>query len=145
MGYQLPLQTNDATTGIKYISDATFTDSGGKQKYITQFQTNTLEQQFYSVRSFPERIRNCYTLKPTQVRNRKYLIRASFMYGNYDDQSKPPEFDLHLGVNFWDSVKIDNESSIVTKEIMHVSPSDSIAACLKNQGLGTPFHVYIRA
>ncbi|XWS12023.1 hypothetical protein CRYUN_Cryun37aG0054800 [Craigia yunnanensis] len=130
---------NDATTGIKYISDATIIDSGVSKSISPQFQSNTLEQQFYSVRSFPEGVRNCYTLKPTQGRNNKFLIRASFMYGNYDDRSKPPEFDLHLGVNFWDYVKIDNESSIVTKEIMHVSPASSISVCLINKGLGTPF------
>ncbi|XP_022724152.1 LOW QUALITY PROTEIN: putative leucine-rich repeat receptor-like protein kinase At2g19210 [Durio zibethinus] len=130
---------NDATTGIKYISDATFIDSGVSRSISPQFQAKNLEQQFYSVRSFPEGVRNCYTLKPTQGRNNRYLIRASFMYGNYDDQSKPPEFDLHLGVNFWDSVKIDNETSIVTKEIMHVPPSNSVSVCLINKGLGTPF------
>ncbi|OMO66472.1 hypothetical protein COLO4_30550 [Corchorus olitorius] len=130
---------NDAITGIKYISDATFIDSGLSKSISPQFQTNTISQQFYSVRSFPEGVRNCYTLKPSQGKNNKYLIRASFMYGNYDDQNKPPEFDLHLGVNSWDSVKIDNESSIVIKEIMHLSPSDTISVCLINKGTGIPF------
>ncbi|OMO66474.1 hypothetical protein COLO4_30552 [Corchorus olitorius] len=110
---------NDAITGIKYISDANFIDSGLSKSISPQFQTNTISQQFYSVRSFLEGLRNCYTLQPTQGKNNKYLIRASFMYGDYDDQSKPPEFDLHLGVNFWDSVKMENESSIVVKEIMY--------------------------
>ncbi|XVF86733.1 hypothetical protein PTKIN_Ptkin18bG0065900 [Pterospermum kingtungense] len=130
---------NDATTGLKYISDATFIDSGVSKSISPQYQSNILAQQFYSVRSFPEGVRNCYTLKPTEGRDNKFLIRASFMYGNYDDQSKPPEFDLHLGVNFWVTIKIDNDSSIVRKEIMYVSPSDTISVCLINKGLGTPF------
>ncbi|XP_054782577.1 probable LRR receptor-like serine/threonine-protein kinase MEE39 [Prosopis cineraria] len=38
----------------------------------------------------PEGRRNCYNLKPKQGKNNTYLIRAHFMYGNYDDKNKTP-------------------------------------------------------
>uniref|UniRef100_A0A2P2MUQ3 Uncharacterized protein MANES_04G136000 n=1 Tax=Rhizophora mucronata TaxID=61149 RepID=A0A2P2MUQ3_RHIMU len=91
------------------------------------------------VRSFPQGTRNCYTLKPPEGKARIYLIRASFMYGNYDNQDRLPRFDLYVGVNKWDSVKFDNASHIVIKEIIHIPVIDNIYVCLLNTGSGTPF------
>lgn len=61
------------------------------------------------------------------------------MYGNYDNQDKLPQFDLYVEVNMWDSVKFDNASHIVIKEIIHVPLLDNIYVCLVNIGSGTPF------
>ncbi|CAA6667505.1 unnamed protein product [Spirodela intermedia] len=49
-----------------------------------------------NLRSFPNGTRNCYTLSPVQSGDR-YLIRAGFLYGNYDGRGSPPIFDLHIG------------------------------------------------
>lgn len=98
-------------------------DQSGVSKSISsQYQSHNLSSQLYSLRSFPEGARNCYILKPEQGRNYKYLIRASFMYGNYDNKNNPPAFDLHLGVNLWDSITLDDSSNIVIKQILHASP-----------------------
>lgn len=67
------------------------------------------------------------------------MIRASFLYGNYDGQNKLPEFDLYVGVNFWSSVKFRNASEQVTMEIISIPSSTEIDVCLMNKGLGTPF------
>ncbi|XP_057976108.1 putative leucine-rich repeat receptor-like serine/threonine-protein kinase At2g19230, partial [Malania oleifera] len=129
----------DAKTGISYISDASFMDTGVAKGISPEFQTNSIEQQFLYVTSFPQGIKNCYTLTPPRGKGNKYLIRTRFMYGNYDSKSQLPQFDLHLGVNVWDSVTLVNASVITTKEIIHVLTSDSIYVCLVNTGLGTPF------
>ena len=68
-----------------------------------------------------------------------YLIRASFLYGNYDELNQVPQFDLYIGVNMWGSVKLDNASHIVMKEIIHAPSDDNIYVCLVNIGYGTPF------
>ncbi|KAK0595704.1 hypothetical protein LWI29_009220 [Acer saccharum] len=130
---------NDETTDIKYISDATFIDTGITKSIPPEFQTNSLEKQFYNVRSFPEGNKNCYTLNPAQGKNGKYLIRARFMYGNYDGTRSVPQFDLYLGVNVWDNIKLNNASSVFTTEIIHVPSANNIYVCLVNTGLGTPF------
>ncbi|KAK4838065.1 hypothetical protein QYF36_010680 [Acer negundo] len=130
---------NDETTDIKYISDATFIDTGITKSIPPEFQTNSLEKQFYNVRSFPEGNKNCYTLNPAQGKNGKYLIRARFMYGNYDGTRSVPQFDLYLGVNVWDNIKLNNASSVYTTEIIHVPSANNIYVCLVNTGLGTPF------
>ncbi|KAK1577239.1 hypothetical protein Q3G72_020064 [Acer saccharum] len=130
---------NDENTGIQYISDANFVVSGITKSIPPEFQTNSLEKQFYNVRSFPEGNKNCYTLNPAQGKDGKYLIRARFMYGNYDGTGSVPQFDLYLGVNIWDTIKLDNTSSIFTTEIIHVPSTNYIYVCLVNTGLGTPF------
>uniref|UniRef100_A0A452ZLM8 Malectin-like domain-containing protein n=1 Tax=Aegilops tauschii subsp. strangulata TaxID=200361 RepID=A0A452ZLM8_AEGTS len=53
----------------------------------------------------PRHARGCYTL-PSLVPGSKYLLRALFMYSNYDGLAKLPIFDLYLGVNFWRTVNI---------------------------------------
>ncbi|XP_022940055.1 putative leucine-rich repeat receptor-like protein kinase At2g19210 isoform X2 [Cucurbita moschata] len=105
----------------------------------SDFNTTTLPQQFWYVRSFPEGERNCYTIKLAQGKGFKYLIRASFMYGNYDGEGKPPVFDLYMGINKWDSVVLSNESSIITKEVIHALPTSSVCVCLVTTGFGSPF------
>ena len=62
------------------------------------------------------------------------------MHGNYDGQDNNlPEFDLHLGPNMWDTVKIKNASSTVNKELIHIPTLNYIHVCLVNTNLGTPF------
>ncbi|ESQ50531.1 hypothetical protein EUTSA_v10022541mg [Eutrema salsugineum] len=130
---------NDETTDIKYISDAAFVESGTIHSIDPEFQTSSLEKQFQNVRSFPEDKRNCYDVQPPMGKGFKYLIRTRFMYGNYDNLGKAPEFDLYLGVNLWDSVKIDNATTIVTKEIIQTLRSDHVHVCLVDKDRGTPF------
>ena len=62
------------------------------------------------------------------------------MHGNYDGQDNNlPEFDLHLGPNMWDTVKIKNASYSVYKELIHVPTLNYIHVCLVNTHHGTPF------
>ncbi|GLT69266.1 hypothetical protein SLA2020_414280 [Shorea laevis] len=106
-------------TGINYISDATFIDTGISKSVSPELE---LSQQRYvwNLRSFPEGIRNCYNINVKG--GTKYLIRASFLYGNYDGIGNLPQFDLYLGANTWDTVKVVNSSLTVTKELIHVVP-----------------------
>ncbi|KAK4836911.1 hypothetical protein QYF36_001279 [Acer negundo] len=97
-------------TGLSYVWDANFIDTGINKNARVGYQTESQLQNLWNLRSFPEGIRNCYNVK---VKNSTtYLIRASFLYGNYDSQTKSPEFDLHLGANKWDSVIVGNEYNL---------------------------------
>ncbi|WJX92016.1 hypothetical protein P8452_73716 [Trifolium repens] len=87
-------------TGIHYISDAKLIDSG-LSKIIVPTE-NIIQQQLNYVRSFPNGVRNCYRINVTS--GTKYLIRATFYYGNYDGLNDPPQFDLTFGANMWDTV-----------------------------------------
>ncbi|XP_016562625.2 LOW QUALITY PROTEIN: senescence-induced receptor-like serine/threonine-protein kinase [Capsicum annuum] len=129
----------DAATGLHYVPDSGFMDTGVNGTISTEFQANGLEQQLFTLTSFPQGIRNCYTIRFSQGKGKKYLIRTRFLYGNYDGKSQPPNFDLHLGVDFWDTIKIDNASSPLLREIIHILSSDFVHVCLVNTGRGTPF------
>lgn len=61
------------------------------------------------------------------------------MYGDYDGKASVPEFELFLGINFWESVKPDDASTPIITEMIHVPSSDQIDVCLVNTEFGTPF------
>ncbi|XP_061356605.1 probable LRR receptor-like serine/threonine-protein kinase At1g05700 [Gastrolobium bilobum] len=126
----------EKNTGIYYISDAKFIDSG-VSKSISPALQGTHQQQLAYVRSFPSGVRNCYRINVTS--GTKYLIRGSFYYGNYDDLNQVPEFSLHLGANLWDTVTFPNASLSSIREIIYSPPLDYIHVCLVNTGNGTPF------
>ncbi|KAF7843443.1 putative LRR receptor-like serine/threonine-protein kinase [Senna tora] len=130
----------DETTSISYTSDSTFTSTGISHTISSKHKTQTLQRQFWNLRSFPEGSRNCYTLDaPSDISNSKYLVRARFMYGNYDGKEYVPQFDLFLGAKRWDSVEFEDEESVVTKEIIYSASSGYVHVCLLNTNNGTPF------
>ncbi|XP_009119122.1 probable LRR receptor-like serine/threonine-protein kinase At1g05700 [Brassica rapa] len=124
----------DDTTGINYVSDSSFVETG-----VSKSVSFTAQRQLQTLRSFPEGARNCYTLTPKQGKGKKYLVRAGFMYGNYDGENGSPEFDLYLGGNIWDTVFLTNGSVVVSKEVVYLSRTEKIFVCLGNKGKGTPF------
>lgn len=136
-GLQANSSYTDTTTTLNYISDAAFIDTGTIMNIAPSFSTNSMDRQFWNIRSFPEGNRNCYKVPLTK--NTKYLIRATFLYGNYDDLNKLPVFDLHLGPNKWVTVKILNATIPVNKEIIHIPTLDYVHVCLVNTGAGMPF------
>ncbi|KAF2618164.1 hypothetical protein F2Q68_00038363, partial [Brassica cretica] len=93
----------DDTTGINYVSDSSFVETG-----VSKSVSFTAQRQLQNLMSFSEGSRNCYTLIPKQGKGKKYLIRASFMYGNYDGENSSPEFDLFLGGSLWTNLSLNN-------------------------------------
>ncbi|XP_034696454.1 senescence-induced receptor-like serine/threonine-protein kinase [Vitis riparia] len=112
---------------------------GGSSHRRKEYVDEDLNQHLMNVRSFPKGDRNCYTLPPRQGKNHKYLIRARFMYGNYDSKNQLPIFKLYLGVDEWTTVNVTDASSIYRKEIIHIPITDDIDVCLVNTNSGTPF------
>eukprot|EP00257_Ricinus_communis_P014970 XP_015572778.2 probable LRR receptor-like serine/threonine-protein kinase At1g05700 isoform X1 [Ricinus communis] len=132
--------STEVKTGMHYISDTLYTNTGVNKKISSNFSSDAqFPVSLMTVRSFSQGIRNCYTLRPPEGKASIYLIRASFMYGNYDNLNQLPQFSLYLGVNLWDTVKFDNASHVVIKEIIHVPALNDIYVCLLNTGSGTPF------
>ncbi|CAK7356801.1 unnamed protein product [Dovyalis caffra] len=127
----------DATTGLNYISDESLIETGISKRVAIASGSDSYDRQLWHVRSFPQGDRHCYNV--TVTKGNKYLIRARFMYGNYDGQNELPEFDLHLGPNKWDVVKISDASDTVDKEIINISTWNYVYICVVNTGYGTPF------
>ncbi|KAI3796349.1 hypothetical protein L1987_39019 [Smallanthus sonchifolius] len=119
----------DKKTGINYVSDAGFIDSG--TEILSTFKSDTLDLEV-----FLKTLETATHLDPRK--GNSYLIRARFMYGNYDFKGQPPQFDLYLGNDHWSRVDF-YMSSAKDCEIIHLTSSDYIHVCLVNIGLGNPF------
>ncbi|RWW60194.1 hypothetical protein BHE74_00032825 [Ensete ventricosum] len=128
----------DGITGITYVSDAQFVDAGINYKVWSAYVPSTLARRYETVRSFPVGARNCYTFGSTTP-GLKYLVRATFLYGNYDLKGKPVQFDLYLGVNLWKTINITNPTAYFFTEAVAEAAAGAMSVCLVNTGLGTPF------
>ncbi|KAJ7963109.1 protein kinase family protein [Quillaja saponaria] len=121
--------------GIYYQADIGFTDSGINMPISSKFVSSDVRYELRTLRYFPKGRKNCYTLKPGQGRNIKYLVRAVFLYGNYDGLGQPPEFDMYIGVNYWTRV----QDTTTEKGMIYTSSTDTVHLCLINTDNGTPF------
>ncbi|KAE9467882.1 hypothetical protein C3L33_00208, partial [Rhododendron williamsianum] len=130
----------DESTTISYTSDAGYIDTGTNHNISSDYMSADVSRRLSNLRSFPDGIKNCYTINPAQAGGDKYLIRASFKYGNYDSKNQPPEFALYVDGDQWHTIRF-NASDFVRVEIIHNVPATTayIHVCLVNIELGTPF------
>uniref|UniRef100_J3M919 Protein kinase domain-containing protein n=1 Tax=Oryza brachyantha TaxID=4533 RepID=J3M919_ORYBR len=129
----------DDMTTLSYVPDDGFTDGAGTNHNISvEYMTPSISKRYHNLRSFPDGARSCYTLR-SLVPGLKYLIRAVFMYGNYDGLNKLPVFDLYIGVDFLTTVNITRPDGAALEEAIVVVPDDFVQVCLVNTGAGTPF------
>ncbi|RWR78139.1 putative LRR receptor-like serine/threonine-protein kinase isoform X3 [Cinnamomum micranthum f. kanehirae] len=132
------LNYTDDRTQMFYTSDAKFVDTGENKAISTDHMTDDLLRQYQNVRFFPIGNRNCYTLTPV-AKSSRYLLRASFMYGDYDGLNKPPQFDVYVGVNLW-YVKLPSTADEYWRnEIIFYATTDYISVCLVTIGHGIPY------
>ncbi|ESQ30276.1 hypothetical protein EUTSA_v10011227mg [Eutrema salsugineum] len=117
---------------LEYTSDAGLVNSGKTGIIAKEFESRYSKPSL-TLRYFPDGLRNCYNLNVTRGTN--YLIRATFVYGNYDGLNINPNFDLYMGPNLWTTVS----TSKTAKEIIHVTKSNSLQVCLVKTGETIPF------
>jgi Malectin-like domain len=137
----LPSNTSyvDSFTGLTYVSDNQYIDTGLNGKTSSQYPVNkNMYKNLETLRSFPNGTKNCYTMTPV-TKGAKYLVRATFYYGSYDNANNIPRFDLYFGVNYWVTIDIPRLDYWVAYEIIAIAPANSIQVCLVNTGFGTPF------
>lgn len=100
--------------------------------------TNETRQQYQTVRYFPADSRKyCYTLN---VKSRsRYLIRATFLYGNFDSNNVYPKFDISLGPTRWGTIIISDANIIESQELIFLASGSTVSVCLSNATTGQPF------
>ncbi|KAF8706950.1 hypothetical protein HU200_030558 [Digitaria exilis] len=122
--------------GIQWTSDASFVTGGQTAQLLAQ---NGLQShQFTTVRYFPADNRKyCYTMN---VRNRtRYLVRATFLYGNFDNSNVYPKFDISLGASPWSTIVINDATTPVVEEAIILAAAPTLSVCLSNASTGQPF------
>lgn len=127
----------DTATRLLYVSDSDFVDTGKSYKIPHGMVKLASNEQAYNLRSFPNGTRNCYTLNV--ARDGKYLVRASFMYANYDTFDKIPSFDIYLDANLWATVNLIESTSHYFYEIIAIATRNQMFVCLVNTRSETPF------
>lgn len=121
-------------TGLEWTSDSQFTFGESAKISVS----NETRKQYMSLRYFPASNRkHCYML---DVKTRtRYLVRTTFLYGNFDNSNVYPKFDISLGATHWSTIVISDGSTIVVRELIFLATSPTISVCLSNATTGQPF------
>eukprot|EP00250_Pteridium_aquilinum_P022099 c25300_g3_i3 orf=166-3042(-) len=134
---------NDSSTGIYWEQDPLNTSDvlfGRAGNVASNFQN--VSHEMTTLRYFPQNKRiskYCYSL---QVSNESiYLVRASFLYGNYDRLNKPPSFVLLVNYDVWTNVTTSQSANPVMHELTFVSNGYNLSVCLAphSNSTHTPF------
>ncbi|XVF05589.1 hypothetical protein REPUB_Repub05bG0185700 [Reevesia pubescens] len=121
--------------GDTWNTDEDYIKTGSNER-VPQNSSSKVEQ-LNTLRVFKEQNKNSYTL-PTPTSTR-YLVRAMFLYGNYDGLSKPPIFDLEFDGNKWATV-VTNMTDSTYYEMIYATKGESISVCLtRTQDQQFPF------
>ncbi|KAL2323296.1 hypothetical protein Fmac_027675 [Flemingia macrophylla] len=99
---------------------------------------NETRKQYTTLRYFPADSRKyCYTLDV--VSRTRYLLRLSFLYGNFDSNNVYPKFDISVGATPWSTIVISDANTIETRELIFLASSSTVSVCLSNATTGKPF------
>ncbi|XP_078181047.1 putative LRR receptor-like serine/threonine-protein kinase At1g67720 [Carex rostrata] len=121
--------------GLQWIPDTNYPFG---QRANTSSPVNNNKTQYNTLRSFPNDDRKyCYTLNVTT--RLRYLVRATFLYGNFDGTSVYPKFVISLDATYWDTIVIDDATTPVVSEMVLLAPSPSLSVCLYNVSSGVRF------
>ncbi|KAF3329925.1 putative LRR receptor-like serine/threonine-protein kinase [Carex littledalei] len=121
-------------TGLEWSPDDKFLF--GQRANITA--PAPTKRQYATARYFPADNRKyCYTLN-VRIRTR-YLVRATFLYGNFDNSNVYPKFDLSLGATPWSTVVISDAYNPEIVELVLLASKPTLSVCVSNASTGLPF------
>lgn len=125
----------DQSTGLEWISDAGIVSHGKSQGVEAP---NRGWKQYQQRRDFPSDNRKyCYKLLTEE--RRRYLVRATFLYGGSEDADTYPSFELYMDATKWATMTILDGARQYVEEMIIRAPSDSIDVCLCCATTGSPF------
>ncbi|XP_077227549.1 leucine-rich repeat protein kinase family protein [Tasmannia lanceolata] len=125
----------DPSTGLTWVSDDVFIKHG---KVAEVKVPNENRQQYMKHRYFPADTKKyCYSI--STIERRRYLVRATFQYGNPNNGDPYPTFHLYLDSTMWSTIMITDGSRIYIEEMIIRAPSTSIDVCLCCASTSSPF------
>ncbi|XP_073148897.1 probable LRR receptor-like serine/threonine-protein kinase At1g67720 isoform X2 [Henckelia pumila] len=99
---------------------------------------NETRKQYKTLRYFPaDNKKYCYSLDV--ISRTRYLIRATFLYGNFDNSNVYPKFDISFGPTHWTTIDIADANTIEVQELIFLATDPTISVCLFNAPTGQPF------
>ncbi|CAN5964123.1 unnamed protein product [Sphagnum jensenii] len=130
----------DSITNISWVPDAPEYITTGVNGYVPSAPSIYPNfSEFTTVRYFPDtRAKNCYSFPV--MPNATYLIRGTFFYGNYDNGTTLPSFQMAIDGTIVANVTFDTAAIFVYHEFMVVSVSDVTFLCLlRDSSNSVPF------
>ncbi|XP_073013829.1 probable LRR receptor-like serine/threonine-protein kinase At1g67720 isoform X1 [Typha latifolia] len=125
----------DPSTGLIWVSDAGLIRHG---KVAQVGASNETRMQYRFHRYFPaDSKKYCYTLKT--IERRRYIVRATFLYGESDSGNPYPMFQLFLDSTQWATITVTDSSRVIVEEMIIRAPSDSVQVCLCCASTSYPF------
>ncbi|GLJ11732.1 hypothetical protein SUGI_0175610 [Cryptomeria japonica] len=130
----------DLTTGLNWVPDDAFINVGNQ----TTLQRAVLQTVLKTLRVFPDRNAKKYCYELPVLRNRGYLVRTTYYYGNFDGRNAPPVFEQLIEGTMWTTVNttMDYSKGLYTYyEVVIASTGKSMSVCLARNGntIGDPF------
>ncbi|MCL7027579.1 hypothetical protein MKW94_027480, partial [Papaver nudicaule] len=130
----LKLYTDE--NSIEWVGDGPYIQTGDVHKVhspanISRFDSNVLN----TLRAFPNRNKNCYSIDidikdEDNTTVERVLVRANFYYGNYDNKSSPPIFDLQFNGNHWQQITTAENNVYIYEVVFSLNKGNHINVCL---------------
>ncbi|CAK9869313.1 unnamed protein product, partial [Sphagnum jensenii] len=130
----------DSITNISWVPDAPEYITTGVNGYVPSAPSIYPNfSEFTTVRYFPDtRAKNCYSFPV--MPNSTYLIRGTFFYGNYDNGTTLPSFQMAIDGTIVANVTFDNAAIFVYHEFIVAFVSNVTFLCLlRDSSNSVPF------
>lgn len=123
------------SSSISWIPDSAYIATGNitNVDYIEGTSSSSVPVRYFPI----SQGRNCYKLPVTNVSS-LVLVRAQFVYKNYDGHRKPPSFSVSLGTAIVSTVDL-LKNDPWTEEFVWPVDKDTVSFCLHEiAGRGAP-------
>ena len=130
---------NDST-GLHWVPDAPYITAGKNYANVSLAQSANYSQfaEYSSLRYFDDsRSKNCYTLPV--LRNSTYMLRTTFFYGNYDNASTPPSFELGIDATVVEDVVTYADTGVYFEHTYLAQGNITFLCLLRTSATSTPF------
>ncbi|XP_062078596.1 probable LRR receptor-like serine/threonine-protein kinase At5g48740 [Humulus lupulus] len=114
------------SSGVSWIPDSEYINSGNITtiNYTQNNFTSTVSARYFPV----SRSRKCYRI-PLKNTSSLVLVRAQFVYKNYDGLGKPPKFSVSLGTAIVRTVDLTKNDPLIEEFVWPVS-KETLSFCL---------------
>ncbi|KAL9307232.1 putative Malectin-like domain-containing protein [Arabidopsis thaliana] len=119
-----------------WVGDTDFVTTGLTSKFVP---FSKFPAELTTLRYFPTGETNCYTNIPVD-KGGKVLVRTRFLYGDYDDESTAPKFDVVYDGKHRDSVVTTTYETATQSEAIFIPENGNISVCFyRTLSSETPF------
>ncbi|XP_026439446.1 probable LRR receptor-like serine/threonine-protein kinase At1g05700 isoform X2 [Papaver somniferum] len=132
----MSLKPRTDNNSIIWVGDGPYIKTGEVHKVNVLADESGFDSSVMSsLRAFPTRNKNCYSMDTDKepednTTTERVLIRANFYYGNYDNKSTPPTFNLQFNGIHWTKVQTRMEGITYEEVVFLWKKGTNINVCL---------------